>query len=86
MAVALRLQRCGAPSKPTFRLVVVDRRKKRDGAVLEILGHLNFRRMRSPKGALETQEGKINFDAVKRWLNLGAIPSSTVKSLLKRSR
>lgn len=84
MAVALRLQRTGAPSKPTFRLVAVDRRKKRDGAVLEILGHLNFRRMRSPKGALETREGKINFDAVKRWLTLGAIPSSTVKSLLKK--
>lgn len=74
MAVRLRFQRFGRPKKPFFRLVAVDSRAKRDGAVIERLGHYN------PK----TKEFKFAAERVKLWLARGATVSETVKNLLKR--
>jgi len=74
MVVRLRFQRFGRPKHPFFRLVVVEKRKKRNGAVIDKLGHYN------PK----TKEFKFNPEKVKLWFSRGALPSETVNNLLKK--
>ena len=76
MVVRLRFQRLGRPKHPFFRLVAVDSRKKRDGAVIEKLGYYN------PK----TKEFKVNREKLKLWLSRGALPSETVNNLLKKEK
>jgi small subunit ribosomal protein S16 len=75
--VVLRLKRMGRTHKPFFRLSAMDKRAPRDGRVIEELGWYD------PVAAPEKQ---INFkvDRVNHWLSVGAQPSQTVASLLKR--
>ncbi len=74
--LAIRLRRGGAKKKPFYRIVVLDSRKKRDGKVLDILGHYD------PK--LETPDIKIDAEKYKAWMGKGAQPSDTVKNLAKK--
>ncbi len=74
MVVRLRFQRLGRPKLPFFRLVAVDSRKKRNGATIDRLGSYN------PK----TKEFRFDIEKVKLWLSRGALPSETVKNLLKK--
>ena len=76
MAVKLRLTRTGKRNHPTYRLVAIDEHKKRDGRFIEILGHYN------PRDTSNYLSVKL--DRVKHWLSVGAQPSATVASLLKR--
>ncbi len=76
MAVRLRLTRMGRKKKPFYRVVAVDNRKRRDGAYLENLGHY------SPLS--DPIELKLNEERILYWLNVGAQPSETVRSLLRR--
>jgi small subunit ribosomal protein S16 len=66
--------RLGRKKSLQFRIVAVDSRQKRDGAYLELLGtyHPRF----SP-AKVEIEEEKAM-----RWLQLGAVPSDTVRNLL----
>lgn len=75
MAVKLRLMRMGAKKRPFYRIVAADSRRKRDGEYLELIGTYN------PIGA--EKEVKINEEIALKWLHQGAIPSDTVRSLLK---
>ncbi len=75
MTVRLRLQRLGKPQHPYYRLVAIDRRTKRDGKPIEILGHYN------PLPAQKTIT--VNKERVDYWLKQGAQASKTVSSLLK---
>ena len=73
--VKLRLTRMGAKKAPFYRIVAIDSRKARDGQYIEQVGIYN-----------PTVEPKmVNIDAVvaKKWLDLGAQPTETVKSLFK---
>lgn len=74
MAVKIRFQRFGAPKRPFYRLVVIDQRKKRDGAVIEAVGTYN------PLN----KEFKVDDDKIKLWLSRGAKFSDTVQSLYKK--
>ncbi|NTW97025.1 MAG: 30S ribosomal protein S16 [Oscillochloris sp.] len=74
--VKIRLRRTGKTKQPSYRLVVADSRSPRDGKFIEIIGHYNP--IRIPK-VLE-----IKADRVRYWLGVGAQPSDTVVSLLKR--
>ena len=74
MSVRIRLMRLGRKKSLQFRIVAVDSRKKRDGAYLELLGTYQPR-FRPAK--IEIEENKAL-----RWLQLGAVPSDTVRSLL----
>lgn len=76
MAVRLRLARFGKKNRAVFRLVAIDKRKKRDGKVLETLGSYD-----PHKGV-----GKFSVDKARLayWLSVGAQPSETVKQLLSR--
>jgi len=78
MAVSIRLQRFGAKKRPFYRIVAADSRVKRDGRYLEQIG--TYDPMRSPS------ELRIKIDRVDYWLGVGARPSDTVASLIRRFR
>lgn len=78
MSVRLRLMRTGRHRAPSYRIVAIDSRKKRDGKFLEILGHYN------PRTQPEADIG-IKEDRIRYWLSVGAKPSETVKSLLRKA-
>ena len=75
MAVRLRLTRVGGRKNPIWRVVAADQRSKRDGRVLETIGHYNA----------QTQPSTIVLDEerIRSWLARGAQPSETVSKLLK---
>ena len=77
MAVKMRLRRMGAKKAPFYRVIVADERSPRDGRFIDEIGYYN------PL----TNPAEINIDAAKaeKWLNNGAQPTETVKSLLKKS-
>ncbi len=75
MAVKLRLLRMGAKRKPFYRIVVADSRTKRDGKYIELVGTYN--------PVTNPAEVNIKEDVALKWLNNGAIPTDTVKSLFR---
>jgi len=77
MAVRIRLTRLGKKKKPFYRIIVADSECKRDGKFLDIVG--TYDPMQEPAAI------KINTDKLQNWLVRGAIPSTTVKSLIKKS-
>ncbi len=79
MGVRIRLKRVGAKKKPYYRMVAVDARRRERGDVLEILGQYN------PRKVVESEKINIKKERVLYWLSCGAIPSETVRSLLKKS-
>ncbi len=76
MAVKIRLARHGATKRPYYRIVVADSESKRDGRFLENVGTYD------PK----TDPARVTFKAerVRYWLERGATPTDTVRSLLKK--
>ena len=77
MAVRIRLRRVGRKKTPVYRIVVADSRSPRDGRFIELIGQYN------PRQA----DGGLNVDAARAgyWLDAGAQPSDTVRSLLRRA-
>ena len=75
MAVKLRLLRMGAKKRPFYRVVAADSRTKRDGKYIELVGTYN--------PVAEPAEIKINEEVALKWLNNGAVPTDTVRNLLK---
>ncbi len=75
MAVRLRLTRIGGRKDPVWRIVAADQRSKRDGRVIEILGHYNA----------QTNPSTIVVDEekVRGYLARGAQPTDTVRKLLR---
>jgi len=76
MATMIRLVRKGKKNRPFYRIVAVSKEKDGRGDVLEILGHYDP----LPKEPLV----EIKEERTKYWLGVGAQPSDTVRSLLKR--
>ncbi len=76
MAVKIRLARHGAKKRPFYRIVVADSEAPRDGRFLETVGTYNP--LRDPAEIAVKQE------RVQYWLDQGATPTDTVKSLLKK--
>lgn len=77
MAVKIRLRREGRKKTPMYRIVVADSKSPRDGRFIEILGQYQ------PRGG----ENAINLDVarVNHWLDVGAQPTDTVRSLIRRA-
>jgi len=73
MATAIRLTRRGAKKSPTYRIVVADSRKPRDGRFIETIGFYN---PLTDPSTIEVDEEKA-----KHWLECGARPSNTVRKL-----
>ena len=76
MAVKLRLKRMGSKKKPFYRIVAADSRSPRDGRFIETVGTYN--------PITEPAEVSINEEAAMKWLREGAIPTDTVRNLLKK--
>ena len=77
MAVRIRLRRQGRKKSPTYRIVVADGRSPRDGRFIETLGQYA---PRSGDQALQLNTERANY-----WLDCGAQPSDTVRSLLRKA-
>ncbi len=75
MSVRMRLTRVGSRKNPIWRVVVADQRSKRDGRVIETVGHYNA----------QTNPSTIVLDEekIREWLSRGAQPSGTVRKLLR---
>ena len=76
MSVKIRLARHGAKKRPFYRIVVTDSESSRDGRFLENVGTYNPLK--------EPAEVTLKSDRIQYWLEQGAIPTDTVKSLLKK--
>lgn len=75
--LAISLMRMGAKGNPFYRLVVKEKRSKRDGKYLENVGTYN--------PMLDPAEVILNHDRINYWIGVGAQPSDTVKSLIKNN-
>ena len=75
--LAISLMRMGAKGKPFYRLVVKEKRSKRDGKYLENVGTYN--------PMLDPAEVILNHDRIQYWIGVGAQPTDTVKSLIKNN-
>lgn len=74
--VKIRLTRTGRKLDPSYRIVVTDSRSPRDGRIIEQVGFFDPNM---------TENGlKLNEEAILSWLNKGAIPSDTVRSILSK--
>ena len=76
MSVKIRLARHGAKKKPYYRIVVADSESPRDGRYLEAVGSYN--------PLQDPAEVTLKTDRLKYWIDQGALPSDTVKSILKK--
>jgi small subunit ribosomal protein S16 len=72
--VKIRLKRIGATKRPVYRLVVADSRSPRDGRFIEAIGFYDP----LPNPAVV----RIDVERVKLWMQRGARPSDTARSLL----
>ena len=77
MAVRIRLRRVGRKKNPMYRIVVADSRSPRDGRFIEILGQYQPR--------LGDQALALKTERANYWLDCGAQPSDTVRSLLRKA-
>lgn len=76
MAVRMRLARHGAKKRPFYRIVVADSESPRDGRFLEKVGTYN--------PLCEPAEVTLKTERVQYWLQNGAVPSDTVRNILKK--
>ncbi len=77
--VRIRLRRIGRKRAPVYRIVVADSQSPRDGKFIEIIGQY-APRQQGGEGGLKVDEARANY-----WLGVGAQPSDTVRSLLRRA-
>ncbi len=76
MAITIRLTRKGRRHAPFSHITVVDNRTRRDGRPVEQLGFYD------PESKKEMV--RLDVERAKHWLEVGAKPSETVASILKR--
>ncbi len=77
MSVKLRLKRMGTKKRPFYRIVATDSRNRRDGRFIEQLGY--YDPLTSPPNI------KIEEELIMKWMANGAIPSTNVEGLLRRT-
>lgn len=78
MSVSIRLTRRGTKDRPYYKIVAVDSRKRRDGRYIEQLGTYD------PLKDGENYE--IDLEKAEKWLSVGAKPSDTVNSMIRKAR
>lgn len=76
--LAIRLARIGKKKRPFYRVVVMDKRKPRNGRTVEVVG--TYDPLKKPA------EIKLDAERVKFWLGRGAQPSDTVRSFLRNQK
>jgi small subunit ribosomal protein S16 len=78
MSVSIRLRREGAKNRPYYKVVVADSRSPRDGKFIEVIGTYD------PKKP--GHNSSLNVERAEYWINKGAQPSDTVRSLIKKNK
>ena len=76
MAARIRLTRKGTKKKPFYRIVVAHSEAPRDGKFIEIIGTYN--------PLTDPAEIQIDPERLRVWLDSGAQPTDTVRSLMKQ--
>jgi small subunit ribosomal protein S16 len=76
MSVKIKLRREGGKKKPSYKVVVIDSRKPRDGRFIEQLGY--YQPIPDP------YIFKVDKEASLKWIEKGAQLSETVKNLFKK--
>jgi small subunit ribosomal protein S16 len=71
----LRLKRAGRKRSPSYRLIIMENRYKRDGRPIDEVGYYNP----------ISKQYNFEIDKIKKWLNYGVKPTTTVLNLLKKS-
>ena len=74
--VTMRLTRIGSKKRPYYRIVVIDKRRARNGRFLEVVGQYN--------PIANPVQMEINAERAQYWLSKGAEPSETVRSILRK--
>jgi len=77
MATRIRLRRVGRKGQSYFRIVVADSKSPRDGRFVAAIGHYN---PRANPAVID-----VNAEQARAWLEKGAMPTDTVRSLLKKA-
>lgn len=74
--LSIRMRRTGSKKRPFYRVVVTEARTPREGKFIEVLGNYNPR----------TRPATVEIDAarVRHWIQQGARPSDSVRTLLAR--
>lgn len=75
--VKLRLRRMGAKKRPSYRIVAADSRSPRDGDFIESVGFYD--------PIPDPATINVNVERARHWLSVGAQPTDTVRSLLKKA-
>ncbi|HVM60165.1 MAG TPA: 30S ribosomal protein S16 [Verrucomicrobiae bacterium] len=75
--VKIRLRRVGTKNVPAYRIVVADARSPRDGRFIENIGTYDPRKA--------TDNFRLDLERAKYWVQKGAQPSETVRSILKKA-
>jgi small subunit ribosomal protein S16 len=76
--LAIRLARVGKKKKPSYRVVVIDKRRPRNGRFVEVVG--TYDPLKKPA------EVKLDGERIQYWLGRGAQPSDTVRSFLRNQK
>lgn len=76
--VSLRLSRQGSKDRPYYKIIAIDSRKRRDGRYIEQLGTYDPMK--------EGENYAIDIEKTDKWLGVGAKPSETVASIIKKAR
>lgn len=74
--VKLRLMRFGRKHSPSYRIVAIDVTRKREGKALDFIGHYN--------PIVQPKVLNIDMEKYNEWIQKGAQPTQTVKSLVKK--
>ena len=78
--IKIRLQRHGARHAPFYRMVVAPAQSRRDGRFIEVVGTYN------PQSTARERELDLKMDRIDHWLEVGAQPTDTAKSLIRQGR
>jgi small subunit ribosomal protein S16 len=76
VSVKIRLSRFGAKKQPTYRIVVAEERSKRDGRLVEKIGHFDPR--------TDPPTIVLNEERARYWLGVGARPTDALGIILRR--
>lgn len=74
----IRLSRVGKKKQPSYRVVVIEKTRPRNGRFVEVVGTYNP--LKKPAVI------QLNAERVKYWLGCGAQPSDTVRSFLRNQK
>lgn len=75
--IKLRLRRMGAKKRPHYRIVATEHSSPRDGRFIETIGH--YHPIENPPTI------KVDVERAKYWISVGAQPSPTVASLIRKA-